>query len=446
MMPTLEPPSISAAPALSHICLTLQSQLVDLMLYDYQVEADCLGSEVASTFNTNPLLPGVILRNAGQLFGMISRRRFLESMSRPYGLEIFSKRSLRVMYEFGHIPMLVLPGNTPIVTAVQKTLERSPEVLYEPIVVQVNATDYRLLDVHHLFLAQSRIHQLTTQLLDEQSQAKLLQTEKMASLGELVAGVAHEIMNPVNFIWGNLEYLSNYSQDLLKLLQVYEGEIAQPSLRLEQFKEEIEIDFVIDDLPQVISSMKMGAERLKKIIGALRNFSHLDEGSKRPVNLHECLDNTLLILSNRLKHHIQVTKNYQDLPLINGYAGQLSQVFVNLIGNAIDALGDFIEHPPHESWQPTIVITTKSGNYPATANENSWIAIQISDNGSGIPPAAQERIFDTFFTTKPVGKGTGLGLAISRQIIIEKHAGRIHFWTEPGMGTTFEVLLPVSHC
>lgn len=442
-MHTLESPSISAVPDLAHICLSLQSQLVDLMLHDYQVEADCLGFEVAATFNANPLLPGVILREAGQFLGMISRRRFLEAMSRPYGLEIFSKRSLRVMDEFGRIPALVLSGDTPIITAVQSSLERPPEVLYEPIVVQLNTTDYRLLDVHHLLLAQSRIHQLTTQLLDEQSQAKLLQTEKMASLGEMVAGVAHEIMNPVNFIWGNLEYLSNYSQDLLQLLQLYEAEISQPSPQVEQFKAEIELEFVINDLPQVISSMKMGAERLKKIIGALRNFSYLDEGSKRPVDLQECLDNTLLILSNRLKHQIQVTKNYQDIPAIHGYAGQLSQVFVNLIGNAIDAFNDLIEQPPHSNWQPTITITTQSCSSLADPSNTGWIAIQISDNGSGVPPAVQERIFDTFFTTKPVGKGTGLGLAISRQIIVEKHAGRINFWTEPGTGTTFEVLLPV---
>ena len=443
MMYTLEPLAIAAAPDLSHLCLTVQSQLADLILHHYQVEADCLGSEVASAFNTNPLLPGVILQDAGQFFGMISRRRFLESMSRPYGLEIFSKRSLRVMYEFGHIPVLVLPGDTPVVTAVQQSLARSPEGLYEPIVVQLE-TEYCLLDVHHLFLAQSRIHHLTTQLLDEQSQAKLLQTEKMASLGEMVAGVAHEIMNPVNFIWGNLEYLSTYSQDLLNLLQVYETEVSQPSIQLEQIRADIEIDFVVNDLPHVINSMKMGAERLKTIIGALRNFSHLDEGSKRPVNLHECLDNTLLILSNRLKHHIQVTRNYQDISAIHGYAGQLSQVFVNLIGNAIDALTDLIEQPPDDAWQPTIVITTKPCSHPTKPSDASWIAIQISDNGSGISPTVQEHIFDTFFTTKPVGKGTGLGLAISRQIIVEKHTGQINFWTQPGMGTTFEVLLPVD--
>ncbi|MGI0487480.1 sensor histidine kinase [Pantanalinema rosaneae CENA516] len=445
MMQTLEPASVVSTPDLSRICLTLQSQLADLVLHDYQVEADCLGIEVTATFKANPLLPGVILRDAGQFLGMISRRRFLESMSRPYGLEIFSKRSLRVMYEFGRIPVLVLPGNTPIVAAVQQSLERPPEVLYEPIVVQLNATEYRLLDIHHLFLAQSRIHQLTTQLLDEQSQAKLLQTEKMASLGEMVAGVAHEIMNPVNFIWGNLEYLSNYSQDLLQLLQVYDTELAQPSTQVEQFKQAIEFEFVVNDLPQVINSMKMGAERLKKIISALRNFSHLDEGSKRPVDLQECLDNTLLILSNRLKHHIQVTKNYQAIPSISGYAGQLSQVFVNLIGNAIDALTDLIEQPPHDSWQAEITITTQSCSHPTDRHADGWVAIQISDNGSGIPAAVQERIFDTFFTTKPVGQGTGLGLAISRQIIIEKHAGQISFWTQPGKGTTFEVLLPIHH-
>lgn len=447
------------SPAASVPTLSLDSILQELELHDSQIDAERSGSEVAQVFEENPLVPGVILIEQAELVGVLSRRKFLEQMSRPYGLELFSRRPLKILYGFAQSEVLALPGHTSIVTAAREALQRSPELLYEPIVVQLPSQEYRLLDVHQLLVAQSRIHELATQLLQAQTQAHLIQTEKMASLGRMIAGVAHEILNPVNFIWGNLSYLGNYSKDLIRLVKVYEQESNQIPSQAIATKAEIDFDFLVKDLPQVIDSMKIGAERLKQIVSGLRSFSHIDETQCRPANLHECLDNTLLILNNRLKYGIDVIKNYGDLPLVNCYSGQLSQVFVNLISNAIDALieasdsqkaaakpsnqplgaGQFSHH------QPQITITTTVCAPPInTRSAQQWVSIQIADNGPGIHPDIQERIFETFFTTKPVGQGTGLGLAISHQIVTEKHQGQLLLRSQPGVGTEFEILLPLD--
>lgn len=439
--------------------LSLESTLQELELHDFQVKSSCLGSEVAQVFEENPLLPGVILVEDGELVGAISRRGFLEQMSRLYGVELFSKRPLKVLYDFVKSETLVLPGTTSIVTAAQRSLNRSPELIDAPLVVQISPYIYRLLDVHQLLVAQAKIHELTTQLLHEQTQAHMIQTEKMASLGRMIAGVAHEILNPVNFIWGNLSYLSRYSQDLIQLLSIYEQEFANTSPKVVATKEEIDFNFLIKDFPQVLDSMRMGAERLRKIVGGLRSFSHMDEVQHRETDIHECIDNTLLILGSRLKQGIDVVKDYGELPLVNCYAGQLSQVLMNLISNAIDALmeqktpdtyqklSQVFDKPQTESslYQPQIKITTLVCEAETTEllSFDRWIVIRIADNGPGIAPEIQSRIFEMFFTTKPVGQGTGLGLAISHQIVTEKHQGQLNLRSQLGVGTEFEIRLPL---
>jgi len=418
--------------------LCLESTVAILPLYSIQVDVSAFGFDLTRIFNENPLLPGIVLIDEQEFCGMVSRRKFLEYMSRPYSLELFSRRPVRLFYQFIQEGVLLFPGDALIVTVAQCALQRSREQLYEPVVVRLNPEGYRLLDIHQLLIAQSKIHELTTQLLHQQTQAKLMQTEKMASLGQMVAGVAHEILNPVNFIWGNMEYLSNYGDSLIKVLEAYEGEFSQASSKVEQIKEETEFEFVVEDFPQVLSSMKLGAERLRKIIGALRNFSHMDEVNKRPIDLHECLDTTLLILNNRLKNSsIEISRDYGNVPYVNCYSGQLSQVFMNLIGNAIDALMEKAGASTDAAWKPSIRIKTwLSKGVP------NQVVISIQDNGPGIPLEIQRRIFEIFFTTKPVGKGTGLGLAICRQIIVEKHGGEITVQSEPGTGTSFEVTFP----
>ncbi len=415
----------------------------DLPLHTQEIDVGFTGSELTKIFNHNPLLPGVILVDAGKFIGMVSRRRFLELMSRPYALDLFTKRAISRLYPFTQADLLILSGCTSIVTATQQALQRNADFLYEPIVVQLHDRHY-LLDFHQLLVANSHIHELTTTLLNQQTEAKFIQTEKMASLGQMIAGVAHEILNPVNFIWGNIDYLSHYSHDLIQVISAYEAALPHPPQEIKTLKTDVEFDFIAADLERVISSIKMGAERLQKIIGALRNFSHMDEVNKRPIDLHECLENTLLILNNRLKHSITVIRNYGELPPINCYSGQLSQVFMNVISNAIDALTEqalTADHPPQAA---QIEITTRVYAENTPTRTQRWVTVAITDNGPGIPISLQDQIFNMFFTTKPAGKGTGLGLAISHQIVTEKHGGRLTVQSAAGAGTTFEILLPLE--
>jgi PAS domain S-box-containing protein len=280
------------------------------------------------------------------------------------------------------------------------------------------------------------------------TQAQMIQSEKMSSLGQLVAGIAHEINNPVNFIHGNLSPIREYMQDLLHLLELYQTQMFQPYSKIKSFIEEIDLEFLKQDLPKILDSMEVGTDRIREIVLSLRNFSRLDEAEIKAVDLHQGIDNTLTILGNRLKaradrSEIQIVKQYGDLPLVECYAGQLNQVFMNILNNAIDAVEERIQKPSEEAMQngehpqfftPTIVINTQLINA-------EQVAIQITDNGLGIPVSDQQRIFDPFFTTKPVGKGTGMGLSISYQIVTEKHQGTLQCISEPGQGSTFIVTI-----
>lgn len=410
--------------------INLESTLQDLSLYNFQVESSCLGKEVAKIFEANRLLPGVIITEHGLFMGMISRWQLFEQLSLPYGTQLFLKRPIKSLHRLaGSKKNLILPIKTLIVEAAKQALRRSDKLVYEPIVVELNNRAYRLVDVHQLLIAQSQIHELTTQILNEQAQTQIRQTEKMATLGRMIAGVAHEIRNPINYICGNVDFLSDHCRDLVNLVLAYEEETPQPSPRITAIKEEIDIDFLIEDLRKIVETMKTGGERLTKLVSGLRNFSHMDETVRQPIDIHECLDSTLLILSNPLKHNIKVIKNYGDLPLVNCSYSQMSQVFMNIISNAIDALMDkAVEYQSSSGiWEPQIEIMTKTCSPPENLSQLSsqWVSIRIADNGSGIPPEVQGRIFERFFTTKPVGKGTGLGLAISHQIVTEKHGGQL---------------------
>jgi two-component system, NtrC family, sensor kinase len=282
----------------------------------------------------------------------------------------------------------------------------------------------------------SQAEELTQALAKiKQTQAYLIQTEKMAGLGQLVAGIAHEINNPINFIYGNISHLKGYSEDLLELVELYDNSYPEPQEDITDFKEDMELEYLREDLPKVLQSVEIGTKRIREIVLSLRSFSRLDEAEKKSVNIHEGIDNTLLILQHRLKakdNHptVSIIKSYGDIPLIECYAAQLNQVFMNIISNGIDALEEY------KIQEPKLTIKTEL--------VNNFVNIYISDNANGIPETIQKKIFDPFFTTKDIGKGTGLGLAISYQIIVEKHQGKLTCSSIMGEGTTFCISIPLS--
>ncbi|PHJ68330.1 ATPase [Nostoc linckia z18] len=270
------------------------------------------------------------------------------------------------------------------------------------------------------------------------TQSQLIQNEKMSSLGHLVAGIAHEINNPVNFIYGNLKHTDDYTQQLLWLLELYQKHYPYPEPEIQNAKQEADIEYLTEDLPKMLTSMKIGANRIREIVLSLRIFSRLDEAEFKNADIHEGIDSTLLILQHRLKSQsarpkITVVKEYSEIPKIQCFAGQLNQVFMNILANAIDALEEAFQN----GFCPDPIIRISS----AQMNEN--VVIQIVDNGIGIPEAIQSHIFDPFFTTKPVGKGTGMGLSISYQIITEKHGGYLRCISSPGQGTEFVIAIPI---
>ncbi|AKG20856.1 PAS domain-containing sensor histidine kinase [Calothrix sp. 336/3] len=292
----------------------------------------------------------------------------------------------------------------------------------------------------------------------KQTQAKLLHAEKMSSLGQLIAGIAHEINNPINFIYGNITHASGYIKDLLELIYLYQRHHSHPVDEIKEKIRTIDLDFLLNDLPSLFSSMEVGVERIRAIVLSLRNFSRLDEAEIKTVDIREGIDSTLMILKHRLKEgykhtSIQIIQEYCDLPHIECYAGQLNQVFMNLFSNAIDAVisrsatevslreisdsGTTEEKSGLSSFIPTIKIYTE-------IPQEGYVGIRIIDNGTGMSEEIRKKIFDPFFTTKPVGQGTGLGLSISYQIVVEKHRGVLECFSELGKGTEFLIHLPIS--
>ncbi len=289
----------------------------------------------------------------------------------------------------------------------------------------------------------------------QQTQSQLIQSEKMAGLGQLVAGVAHEINNPINFIYGNITHVNEYAEDLLKLLHIYQKNYPNPKVEVQRQAAALDLDFIAKDLPKIINSMTVGAERISELVLSLRTFSRLDEAQMKPVNIHEGIDSTLLILQHRLKPQadfiaIEVVKEYGEVPKVECYAAQINQVFMNVLSNAaqinqvfMNVLSNAIDALEHSIIREKNLEKPEIEIHTELMDENT-ILIRIADNGCGIPDNVRSRIFDPFFTTKEPGKGTGLGLYISYQIVVEKHGGQIKCFSEPGKGTEFRIQIPIK--
>ena len=282
---------------------------------------------------------------------------------------------------------------------------------------------------------------LLQQALDnlKAAQVQQIQNEKMVALGQLVAGIAHEINNPISFIYGNLRYAGEYVQDLVNLIEVYQQEYPKSTPKIQQLAKDIDLNFIIKDLQNLIGAMYRGSDRIREIVLALQHFSRHDEAEMKRVNIHEDIENTLVMLQHRLREvadrpAIVVVKDYGNLPLITCYPSELNQVFMHLLNNAIDAIEEGVGN---QSSTPQIRIHTE-------VTDLNMVKIAIADNGTGIEESLRSRLFDPFFTTKPVGKGSGLGLSISHQIIVQKHRGNITCTSSVGQGAEFAIKIPIE--
>lgn len=447
--------------------LGTDSTLRDLPLHAASLDIDRTGAEAASLFNQFSELPGVLLTSQETLIGMLSRSRFLEYLMRPKGCDLFLSEPLSVLYAYARLPPLVLTAETSILAAARIALRRSLELQGEPVLVKTAGGD-RLLNAHDLNKAHWQIRGVETQVRYERTQAAMLQTQKMASLGRLVDGVAHEILDPLGFIWGNLTHVSRYCEQLLDLVAVYEQMTPQlrQSRMVAEIKDDIELDYVKEDLPEAIASIQSGAERLKQLATSLQNFCHIDEVYPKPADIHSLIDSIVLLLKSRLTTRIKVIRDYTSLPPITCFAGQLSQVFMNILTRCVDALlsqaaqqhiaADLELTGPEEfiaasATTPQIHITTRlcpdaeSSNAPMERS----ILISIAHNGPGFSAAALENILHSFSVQQRLERETDL--AVSYRIITAKHGGKFAIRSPldanrasaHAIGVAFEIQLPL---
>ncbi|HLO48089.1 MAG TPA: response regulator [Kamptonema sp.] len=367
----------------------------------------------------------------------------------PYidGLEVC--RQLKANPELATVFFILLTAREELDDRVKGLDNGADDFLSKPI-----ETEELLARVRAGLRLRGLTQQLERTLQDlQQTQTQLVQSEKMSSLGQLVAGIAHEINNPITFIYSNLNHVQNYGSDLIDLLRLYQKELKNPSLEILQKQQEIELDFLLEDLFKILCSMRTGSERIQQIVLSLQDFSRTDRSGWQPVDVHIGLDNTILMLQHRLparegRPDIKIIKEYGNLPLVECYAGLLNQAFLNILNNAIDALElsglscplsrEEFKVEAENNYKLTIKIHTE-------VLDDNRVLIKIADNGMGMSEAVRMRIFDPFFTTKPVGDGTGLGLSISYQIVVQQHKGELKCISEQSAGTEFWIEIPIRH-
>ncbi len=451
--------------------LGISSTLADLPLYAFSVTADGAIQDLIDRFAQFPDLPGAIFSEAGRT-RVLSRHHFLECLLKLGQTSLLVEGPIDLILSQANPKSLCLPIDTSILLGAQQALKRPHEQQSDPILVQ-HADGFSLLDARTLNVAHWQIRGIETQIRYERLQMQLLQSEKMAALGRLVDGVAHEILDPVSFIWGNLTYIADYAQQQGDLIKAYAKALPQATEEIVQLREEIEFDYLSSDLPAAIKSAKGGAHRLKQLATSLQNFCHIDEIHPRPTDLNSLLDSTLRLLKSRLESPIQIERCYGKLPPVPCFSGQLSQVFMNIFTNAIDSLlaqaqiesygvegSTTIGISPGKPLQiiPQITVTTCVRAEADTAykdpHESRWVSIIISDNGPGLQPATKAQIIESFSPKSRSRKEKGL--AMSYQIVTAKHGGRLwirsfHASEVPATeaehvttGTEFEILLPLT--
>lgn len=446
--------------------LGLESTLQELPLWDVLTQLDRLVSDLIQTFEDNLLLPGIILTTNQQYIGMISRRKFFEHMSRPYSLELFSKRPIEMLYEVVQTPVLILAESTSVKEATQTALQRSLDLVYEPIVVKTASEHYQLLDVQQLLLAYSQIHILTLNQLKkaekqtiiardnlrkvQENYIQLVQYEKMTAIGQLVSSISQEINNPANFITGSLIHTNRHIQELLQLITLYQKHYPTPPTEIQNLTKKIDLDSLITDIPKLVDSMKVGSKRIQQIIRSLLNFSHFDETEIKAVDIHENIDATLLILQSRLQPQtnikkIAVIKEYGNIPLVECYIGQINQVFLNILGYMLDKLEENLQTIGEK--EPENLIKAQSSSFIIRISTNmmmpqNHLEIRIADNGTGMTEEVRQEIFDPLFNTQYMSQGKSVGLSICRNVV-EKHGGKLQCISSVGKGTEFVIQIPV---
>ncbi len=445
--------------------LSINSTLCDLPLYTFSIAADCAIQVLINCFMQIPDLPGTIIVDANRI-SVLSRQQFLECWLYLGQSETFTSASIRWVISQANRKALILPDHTSILIGAKQALKRPLEQQNEPIVVQHSQGHYQLLDARTLNVANWQIRGIETQIRYERLQMQLLQSEKMAALGRLVDGVAHEILDPVSFIWGNFSYIASYTEQQSALIAAYEAALPNPPPEIVEQREEIEFDYLRSDLPAAIASARSGAHRLRQLAISLQNFCHIDEVHPRPTDLNTLLDGTLRLLKSRLVTPIGIECSYGKLPPVPCFPGQLSQVFMNILTNAIDSLLAESQQEDYASGDPSplpekdplITVTTcvLSDKDAPTADPTDarWVSIIITDNGPGLLPNTKAQILDSFSTESRSRRETGL--AMSYQIITAKHSGK--FWLRSfhaceqdlsrgdrtPTGTEFEILLPLT--
>ncbi len=451
------------------VSLGVDATLDALPLHAAELDLALPGSVAAEQFNHFPELPGLLLTEQQAFVGVLSRQQFLEFLLRPKACELFMQEPLSVIYRYTRRRPLMFPAETPILVAARAALRQPSELQGEPILVSTAEGD-RLISAHDLNQAHWQIRGIETQVRHERAQAAMLQSQKMAALGRLVDGIAHEIMDPLGFIWGNLSHVDQYCQQLLQLLAVYEAastDWTNPSAldELQELQDEIELDYLREDLPLTLNSIKGGAARLKQLASSLQNFCHIDEVYPKPADLHGLIDSIVLLLKSCLTTHIQIDCQYDALPPVPCFAGQLSQVLMNVLTHCIDALlsmaagqsaetdfamGSLGSSSMSLAITPRITITTQLYDAnPAVPMSDRWVMLTIADNGPGLSAATLQEIQEAFSIRQRLERETEL--ATCYRLITAKHGGKFAVRSPAShpdsdsraIGTEFEIQLPL---